>query len=178
MNPLFLAHLVADFLLQPKWLVVWKEKNRRGVVIHALLHALVMVVVMVPRRLDVIALIVAIALTHGLIDSIKIRYQKNVGNFEGLFLADQLAHLAVLVGASWLVNPNIPAFWASEAGRLVFAMLLVFSFSVAWWNLSHLQKFPLKTLPQRLGRFALLTTVFGLFAIPSLLLSSSFCSWL
>lgn len=178
MNPLFLAHLVADFLLQPKWLVDLKQNDRRGIIIHAAIHAIAMIAVLSPRRLEVFALITAIALTHGLIDSIKIRYQKNKENFEGLFLADQLAHLTVLFGASWLVNPNIPAFWASEVGRLIFVILFVFSFGVAWWNLSHLQKFPLKTLPQRFSRFALLALVFALFAIPSLLLSSSFCSWL
>ncbi|GEM_PF-3833131 len=177
MNPLFLAHLVADFLLQPKWLVEWKEKNHRGVVIHALLHAFAMVVVLVPRQPDVFALIAGIALTHGLIDSIKIRYQRKKKNFEGLFLADQLAHLFILIGASFLL-PSIPAFWTSEIGRLIFIIVLVFSFGVAWWNLSHLQKFPLKTLTERLARFALLALVFALFAIPSLLLSSSFCSWL
>ncbi|MBI2638698.1 DUF3307 domain-containing protein [Candidatus Peregrinibacteria bacterium] len=177
MNPLFLAHLIADFLLQPKWLVEWKEKNRGGIVIHAAIHALIMVAVLIPRRFDLFTVVAAIALLHGFIDFLKIRYQANKKNFELFFLADQLAHLAVMIAASFFLS-YIPAFWTQEAGRLVFVIFLIFSFGVAWWNLSHLEKFPLKTFAERLSRFALLVAIFALFTIPSLLLSSSFCSWL
>lgn len=175
MNPLFLAHLVADFLLQPKWLVDFKQKDRRGIVLHSGIHLLVMIAFLAPRRLEVFAIVIAVALFHGLIDSIKIRFQKNKKSFDLFFLADQLAHLAVIVGASFLLPP-IPVFWAQEAGRLVFAIFLTFSFGVAWWNLSRLEKFPLKTYAERLARFALLALVFALFFIPSRLLASSFCS--
>lgn len=178
MHPIFLAHLVADFLLQPKWLVGWKEKSGRGIAVHGAIHALALFAVLAPRRFDVFTLILGIALAHGLIDAVKIRWQKKAAAFDLFFVVDQLAHLAVLAAAAWLIRPAVPTFWAGDIGWIIFAVLFLFSFGVAWWHLSHLQKFPLKTYAQRLTRFALLALVFALFAIPSLLLSSSFCSWL
>lgn len=175
MHPIFLAHIVADFLLQPKWLVEWKEKSGRGIAVHGLIHALALVAVLVPRRFDVFVLVIAVALAHGLIDTVKIRWQKKAAAFNLFFVVDQLAHLAVLAAAAWLIRPAVPAFWAGDIGWIIFAVLFLFSFGVAWWHLSRLQKFPLKTGRQRLARFALLIFVFAIFLLPSLS-AASFCS--
>lgn len=175
MNPLFLAHLVADFLLQPGWLVRWKQSHRRGVVLHSLIHALVMAPAIIPRRLDTALIIGFIALSHGLIDTIKIRWQKNARTFSLFFLADQVMHLLVLAVMSTAVT-DLPALWKSNSGWLIFATLFSLSYGVAWRNLSHLENFPLQNGRQRLARFFLLTLLFALFFRLSLGSGLSFSS--
>jgi len=187
MHPLFLAHLVADFLLQPNWLVQWKEKHVFGVIVHAAAHAAVMVLFLLPFRPEVFVMILIIALLHGLIDQAKITYQKKhrsevaslrLGLFEKTLALDQFAHLLVLIVAVFVMRSPIHSWWASEAGRGVAVLLFFFSFAFALAHLFKLKKFPLKNARARAARFLLISGIFAAYLIPGTLLGISFCSLL
>lgn len=178
MHPIFLAHLAADFLLQPNWLVQWKEKRVAGVVMHAAIHGLIMLIMLLPLRLDVFVTVAIVALLHGLIDQAKIAYQKKHKSFGEAFLLDQFAHLVVLVAAIFLMRSPFHIFWTSEAGRGIFWLLFFFSFSFALGHLFRLKKFPLKNPQQIALRLLLIIGVFAAFLIPAKLFGTSFCSLL
>lgn len=177
MNPLFAAHLIADFLLQPRALVMWKERTFSGIAFHALVHAAVMLVFMHSVQRDLVLLVLVIAILHGAIDGIKIHFQRRAQNFELLFFLDQMLHAAILIGAVMLF-PFMPVFWKTEAGVGILLLSYFFSFSMAWWNLLRIEKFPLKNGSARLRRFLILILVFLAFIVPSQLLGASFCSGL
>ena len=164
MNPLFLSHLVADFLLQPKWLVDLKMKRVIGIVFHAIMHAAVMVVLLLPTRIEALAAIFTVVVAHGLIDQIKVNFQKKNLPFDFLFLIDQLAHLAVITAVSALIPFSYPIFWASQNGKLIWILLFIFSFASAWKNLACLNGCPTNN-KQALLRFANIAISFLAFAI-------------
>lgn len=180
MNPLFLAHLAADFLLQPNWLVRWKEKNVFGVISHAAVHTVTMTVFLLPFRPEIFVMILAIALLHGGIDQLKIaatkKKHRSLGLFEKALALDQLAHLLILIAAIFIMRPAIHPWWASEAGRGITALLFFFSFAFALVHLFKLKKFPLKNSRARAARFLLIVGIFTAYFIPGTLLGISFCS--
>jgi hypothetical protein len=99
---LYLAHLVADFLLQPDW-VVRRKTGIRPLAAHAAIH-LVCAAAAVNLGLDrrVAGAIVGIALIHTLLDYAKARLS---GDGWIAFTADQAAHVLVVALASiWLTG--------------------------------------------------------------------------
>jgi len=97
---LYLAHLVADFLLQPDW-VARRKSEIRPLAGHAAIH-LVCAAAAVNLGLDrrVAGAIVSVALIHTLLDYAKARLS---GDGWIAFTADQAAHLLVVALASiWL----------------------------------------------------------------------------
>lgn len=94
---LLLAHLLGDFLLQPTKWVNSKEKHKHKcpyLYYHIALHGALAWVIVGEKTFGVWALL--IALSHGLIDFIKLHFQKNKTK-RLWFLADQLLHLLVLI---------------------------------------------------------------------------------
>jgi hypothetical protein len=99
---LYLAHLVADFLLQPDW-VARRKTGIRPLAAHAAIH-LVCAAAAVNLGLDrrVAGAIVGIALIHTLLDYAKARLS---GDGWIAFTADQAAHVLVVALASiWLTG--------------------------------------------------------------------------
>ena len=99
---LYLAHLVADFLLQPDW-VSRRKTEIRPLAAHAAIH-LVCAAAAVNVGLDrrVAGAIVSIALIHTLLDYAKARLS---GDGWIAFTADQAAHVLVVALASiWLTH--------------------------------------------------------------------------
>lgn len=91
-----LAHLVADFLLQPYELVKLKSRPV-GLGIHAAVHGAVtalFAVSFLPRWWLALSLLVA---AHYLLDWLKVAWMPSAGPASlAVFLGDQAAHLAVL----------------------------------------------------------------------------------
>ncbi|MBB3139980.1 DUF3307 domain-containing protein [Halomonas organivorans] len=102
---LIIAHLVGDFLLQPRrWVEArQRDKARAGVLyLHAGLHGLLALAVLVVAGVDPLAaaaLALTIAASHALIDLGKAHLDPRRLAW---FLIDQALHLAVLVGI-WLI---------------------------------------------------------------------------
>ena len=162
MNPIFIAHLVADFLFQPTWLVKLKEKSIKGITIHALIHALVLALLSMAEFPNYIILI---AFIHGIIDYVKIHYFKTFFKFELSFLIDQLIHLITLV----ILNDAVylsPRFVDLNAQYLIYGLLVFFSFGVGLWNLMHIKNHPGYNFAQKTIRvFAVTLTVLSFIAL-------------
>jgi len=169
MHPLFVAHLVADFLLQPTWLVVLKQKRWFGIGIHASIHALVMLLLTFPTTALLWAGIIIIALLHAVIDESKVVFQRDHSGFSLGFLVDQIAHFSVLLLVVLFV-PYQSSFWAGEKGLLVGGLLLFMSFGWAVYNLLTNKEHPLTNARATVGRMLLVVVTFLLFIVPSLLL--------
>ena len=106
---LLLAHLIADFILQPtKWV---HEKERllhksRKLYLHLLVHFICMVLIV--WDIALVPLIAAITITHGIIDYLKLRYQRD--KRRAAFFLDQLLHIGTLIIAVWLYEDR----WITE----------------------------------------------------------------
>ena len=115
---LLIAHILADFVLQTRWMVT--HKRRPGVL---LLHsALVLATAQGVTGQVAAPGLLALAGAHLLIDAVKLRLPPGLG----AFLGDQAAHLGTLALAAVLM-PDLWAggYWASlpEAGTLLTALL-------------------------------------------------------
>lgn len=99
---LLLAHLIGDFVLQPHSWVADKEHKKhksKYLYAHILLHGLLAWIIVGDKNFGLFAAILAI--THGLVDWMKLRFQRKKTK-RGWFIADQLLHLALLIGiALW-----------------------------------------------------------------------------
>jgi len=129
---LFVAHLLADFSLQPEWMLRHK-KNPAILVLHTLIVAGIAALTLgaAPWRL-----IAMLAGTHLLMDMIKVY---GLGNSLRSFLADQLVHLGVIAGLGALYPgafsnglwANLPSGWlANYQGALCLVAGLVLSLHV------------------------------------------------
>lgn len=168
MHPLFIAHLVADFLLQPGWLVRYKMKAVAGVALHAAVHAVTMAVFLLPLSLRSTFVVIAVAAAHGLIDQTKIFFARRNGQFAPAFLIDQLAHFVVLFALAPLASAS--RFWLTESGQGVLSLLAFFAFSFALKNLLDLAR--LKTGAARFVRLCVVAAPFALFLWGAAFLSS------
>ena len=97
---LYAAHLIADFILQPKWIVLHKRKPG-PLLAHAGIHiACGIALVNVGLDQSILLAILGLALAHILIDYIKALLAKDGWV---TFLVDQVLHLGTVAGAAiWL----------------------------------------------------------------------------
>lgn len=112
---LILAHLIGDFFLQPNSWVRDKDKRKwlsPWLWVHSAVHFLLVVIVLWDPSAWTVAL--TIAVTHFIIDGIKLTFQREETRLKW-FTSDQLAHLLVLITV-WLyywdvrmitVEPNV-----------------------------------------------------------------------
>ena len=101
---LLLAHLIGDFLLQPnKWVLDKEKKQEKSIYLylHVALHFVLMLVFVGQKDFLFYALL--LALSHGIIDLIKLKFQKNKTK-RYWFLTDQLLHLIFIFIVVLLFN--------------------------------------------------------------------------
>lgn len=101
---LLLAHLIGDFILQPNTWVLDKENRvhrSQYLYLHTLLHGVLAFVIV--GATDFFAYAIALALLHGFIDFLKLRFQKKKTK-RNWFIIDQLLHLVVLIAISLTYN--------------------------------------------------------------------------
>ena len=95
---LLLAHLIGDFILQPTFWVLDKEAKKlksKYLYFHVSLHAILIFVLV--GSVDFIWYGIAIAVFHGIIDVLKLSFQKPTTK-RSWFVADQILHVLVLIG--------------------------------------------------------------------------------
>ncbi|MEA1876646.1 MAG: DUF3307 domain-containing protein [Bacteroidota bacterium] len=130
---LILAHLIADFILQPKAWVEDKERNKSRsafLYLHSLLHGVISLLILWDLELWIIAVI--IAASHMIIDLIK-AYSQNKAKQTVWFIIDQIAHLLVIL-MLWLVaiKPDLHVSIEAKENLIVYSTAIVFlSFPVA-----------------------------------------------
>lgn len=95
---LLLAHLLGDFIWQPNSWVKDKEVKKHNSIylyFHILLHAVLAAILV--GKISFIPYAVLIAVTHGIIDLIKLNFQKP-NTKRTWFVLDQIAHIFILIG--------------------------------------------------------------------------------
>jgi len=112
---LYLAHLIADFILQPNWIARYKLKTPR-LALHSLIHlvtALIVINTALTRK--ILLILFLLAFVHAVSDYIKARFTRD----EWLaFTADQFVHLSTIILACiWLSTDP------SGNARKIFQML-------------------------------------------------------
>jgi hypothetical protein len=109
---LLLAHLLGDFIWQPNSWVADKEiKKHKSIYLylHILLHGVLAAILV--WEISFIPYAILIAITHGIIDLIKLNFQKPKTK-RIWFIADQIAHILILIGIVLLYqNKSIIYFW-------------------------------------------------------------------
>lgn len=93
---LLLAHLIGDFMLQPdKWVSDKEKKKEKSIYLylHTALH-LILILLFI-AEVDFISYGILLAVSHGIIDLIKLKFQKKKTK-RIWFSADQLLHLLML----------------------------------------------------------------------------------
>ena len=101
---LLLAHLIGDFILQPtSWVVDKEHKIHRSkyLYLHTLLHGVLAYIAVGETRF--VGYAAALALLHGFIDFLKLRFQKNKTKRD-CFIIDQVLHLMVLTAIALIYN--------------------------------------------------------------------------
>jgi hypothetical protein len=109
---LLLAHLLGDFIWQPNsWVADKEAKKHKSIYLyfHILLHGILAAILV--WEIQFIPYAVLIAITHGIIDLIKLNFQKNTTK-RTWFIADQIAHIVILIGIVLLYeNKTINLLW-------------------------------------------------------------------
>lgn len=128
---LALAHVVADFLLQPDWMV--RRKSEPGILV---LHVAIVLALSLLTLGGAWQLALGIAAAHLVIDAIKV-WALPVAWRDSLpaFLLDQAAHAATL-GAGAVLMPEAVAsgLWADKTGMLQTPAILTIGAIVSVWG--------------------------------------------
>ncbi|MFC4477501.1 DUF3307 domain-containing protein [Flavobacterium chungangensis] len=124
---LLLAHLLGDFIWQPNSWVADKETKKHKSVylyVHILLHGVLAAIL--AGEISFIPYAVLIAVTHGIVDLIKLNFQK-AKTKRTWFVVDQIAHVLILIGVVLLYqNKTIVNFWSdNEFWILITGIILV-----------------------------------------------------
>ncbi|EJL66493.1 DUF3307 domain-containing protein [Flavobacterium sp. CF136] len=109
---LLLAHLLGDFIWQPNSWVADKEAKKHKSIylyLHILLHGIL--AALLTGEIQFIPYAILIAVTHGVIDLIKLNFQKSTTK-RTWFVVDQIAHILILIGIVFLYkNKTIELLW-------------------------------------------------------------------
>lgn len=124
---LLLAHLLGDFIWQPNSWVADKETKKHKSIylyVHILLHGVLAAILAGEIRFIPYAILIAI--THGIIDLIKLNFQKRKTK-RTWFVLDQIAHILILIAIVLLYQQkSIIYFWQdNEFWILITAFLLL-----------------------------------------------------
>ncbi|MFC4740850.1 DUF3307 domain-containing protein [Flavobacterium ponti] len=93
---LLLAHLIGDFILQPnKWVLDKEKKKEKSIYLylHTALHLVLMLIFV--AEVDFIIYGILLAVSHGIIDFIKLKFQKKKTK-RIWFSVDQVLHLVMI----------------------------------------------------------------------------------
>jgi hypothetical protein len=133
---LLLAHLLADFTLQPKWMVARKSQTL-ALITHAAVVLLTSFVLLGPARIPALGQAVALTLGHVGLDRAKTLLSSRFPNRDlALYLGDQAGHLLLLAGASWWIQLALPA--GQIPGRAGWVLTLLGLVFVTWvWTISE-----------------------------------------
>jgi hypothetical protein len=129
---LYLAHLVADFLLQPDWIAQNKTKTQ-ALLAHSVLHVVVPIAVInINLNRWIILAIFCLAIAHAICDYVKAKYTRD----EWLaFTLDQLVHLIIIAGVAVFFIPGgidktNGLFRSAAASEKLFLLLSVYTLVV------------------------------------------------
>lgn len=125
---LFLAHIIGDFFLQPKGWIDEKQQKKwksKYLLLHVVIHFFLIMMVLWDFSYWPIALL--ITGLHWVIDAGKLTFQNELNN-TALFIADQVAHISVLI-VVWIVfwEQNLEWLLSSHSLIIIVGFLLLTS---------------------------------------------------
>ncbi|HBB02363.1 MAG: hypothetical protein US89_C0010G0014 [Candidatus Peregrinibacteria bacterium GW2011_GWF2_38_29] len=104
---LILAHLIADFMLQPSKLVKWKSESVYGVIAHAGIHVIITLLLILPYlNFATVGVVILLGVVHGFIDRTKIdiSLKSDSDKFVRYFILDQLVHFVIIILAGLAIS--------------------------------------------------------------------------
>lgn len=107
----YLAHFLSDYPLQPNALVKFKQKSFLGVFVHSTVHLVMMLIILAPflYNLRALAAIVAIYISHNIIDQTKVSADKaDPKRARRNYFLDQFAHWSAIFASVWCTGPLVP----------------------------------------------------------------------
>ncbi|MBI5755255.1 DUF3307 domain-containing protein [Candidatus Peregrinibacteria bacterium] len=109
---LILSHLIADFTLQPKKLLRWKHRGWQGQAFHCFIFWLISSIFLLPYLiyLQNWLIITLLAISHYIIDKIKLTLNGRSEDKLVLFLTDQAFHIFFVFIAGYLIGAT-PMVW-------------------------------------------------------------------
>lgn len=145
---LILAHFLADYPLQSNRMVAYKSKHFGGVVLHSLMHVLTSVLLGLPFILQANFwwAIATMFVTHNILDQGKVLINRNFkkANRFLFYCLDQVAHMGIIVGSSWLwlrdLVPDFGGRWLAVYQNLwlvnfwLALILATFFYDVSRWT--------------------------------------------
>ena len=130
---LLIAHTIGDFVFQPnKWVEDKKQKKHKSIYLylHLAVHTVALIIAL-KFEWKYWPAIVAIIVSHYLIDLIKLNSSKKI-NYQLLFVLDQIAHLTIIGIVVYIYEPyqiNINQFYSIKSLILIFALISIISVS-------------------------------------------------
>lgn len=121
-----LAHLIGDFVLQPRsWVNAKEDRKLKAwqLYVHILVHGILTILLVGDITLLVPAIIITV--THGIIDGMKLTFQRESSK-KAWFVVDQLLHLSV-IGIVWtyLERPVIDLHFSNSDLLLMTAIIFI-----------------------------------------------------
>jgi hypothetical protein len=106
---LLLAHFLADYPLQPRWLLAAKQRLW-GLLLHVTIHFLSALLLVGDVRWKLLLPLLGLALVHFVIDLTKYRLAVTRPAWVRLpYLIDQLLHMVTILGAArWIAERSLP----------------------------------------------------------------------
>lgn len=145
---IFLAHLIGDFFLQPiKWV---KEKEKKKLkspklYLHILIHLILLTILL--WNLELWPMIVAIIISHYIIDAIKLIFQKKKTKRIWFFVDQALHVLSILIVYFIFFNAEISIEdYLTEQNLLLITCLLFLTFPVSIIMKTIFLKWDIKSL--------------------------------
>lgn len=137
---LLLAHLIADFLLQPEALVRWKHEKWQGIGLHCLVHFGISLLLLSPYlpSMNVLIVLVLVAMAHFLIDWIKVYFENRLNRYIVPFIVDQTIHVTVLILAAYMLRGDLlmlqfqPFLWLYSNPSVVVGLCLLILVTFAY----------------------------------------------
>lgn len=137
---LLIAHIIGDFALQPdKWVHHKKKKKHLSpyLYLHLGVHTLALLLLLQFDSRYWLG-IIAIVASHFLVDLTKLHLTEKI-NARLLFIADQLVHIAIIIGVVYAYQPNALQFdflYSPKVLLLVLSLLMVTSVSMVIMKLA------------------------------------------
>ncbi len=121
---LFLAHVIGDFVLQPKKWVIDKEKNKIKspyLYLHIFVHAVTLLVILQFNKTYLWGYILIIT-SHYIFDLLKLYINCNK---KILFFSDQFLHILIILLVVYIYEPFNPSFDLLFEAKSIFLLLSV-----------------------------------------------------
>ncbi len=98
---LILGHLLGDFIFQPNKLVLWKMRSKMGTLVHAGIHFILNLLILLPFIINgyvwLIGVAFGLSFVHFWLDQTKINYELKHDKKVLPFLIDQMLHLLAIL---------------------------------------------------------------------------------